>query len=147
MHFPAGIPLQLITAIRTRRVKVSKLALLLAVSKAPVRVCHRRLFNKMYRWDVKCFYRFKAKRHETKQEDRWLFFSLVKAEQQPLLKAVSGLAFLLEYINTSPAPKPPGIDKMGTSPRSLCCPRQDKAKTEFIEWSLGNSITRVIQHW
>lgn len=147
MCFLAGIPLQLITAIRTRRVKVNKLALLLAVSKAPVRVCHRRLFNKMYRWDVKCFYRFKAERRETKQEDRWLFFTLVKAEQQPLLKAGTGLAFRPEYINTSPTPKPPGIDKMGASPHSLCCPRQDKAKTEFVEWSLENSISRVTWHW
>lgn len=136
--------------------KGNKLARLFAVSKVSGRVSHKRLFNKTYRyrWDVKCFYRFKAKRLETKQEDKWLLFSLVKAPQQLLLKPGSDPSFLPEFINTPPQPicppnnnKKAAISKMGTSVHSLGCPRQDKAKTDFIVWSLDNSITGLIQHW
>lgn len=97
--------------------KGNKLAWLFAVSKASGRVCHKGLFNKTcsYRWDVKRFYRFQAKRHETKQEDKWLLFSLVKAQQQLLLKPVSDLAFLPEFVNIPPPHPHPKQQKQKSS--------------------------------
>lgn len=138
------------------REKGNKPAQLFAISKTSDRVHHERLFNKMYSniWDVKCFYRFKAKSHQTNQEDKWLPFSLVKTQQQLLLKPLSD--FPPEFIKTPwlcPSPKnnksnkKAAISKVGHSVRALGCPKQERAKTELILSSLDNSIISLIQHW